>query len=115
VLDRKERTLDGAAARLARQDVRLRLAASRHRLDLLYAALHQGIRSSVGRVHAAIAPLTAKLEQLSPLKILERGYAIVEHAGKVVKSPADAPEGVTVDMRVARGRLKARIISPERG
>ena len=37
-------------------------------------------------------PLLAHLTQLSPLKILDRGYAIVTNeAGGIVKQPADAP------------------------
>jgi exodeoxyribonuclease VII large subunit len=80
-------------------------------MERLHAELRQAIRGRLSHAQAAFGTLTAQLEQLSPLKILERGYAIVEHAGRVVKEPADAPEGSTVDVRVARGRLKARILT----
>ena len=109
-VDRRQRVLDAVSGRLARQDVRLRLATARRRLELLDTGLRQRIRALLSAAQAGIAPLTAKLEQLSPLKILDRGYAIVELNGRLVKAPEDAPEGSTVDMRLARGRLKARIV-----
>jgi len=110
-LARPRHQLDAASTRLARQDVRLRLAASRRKLEWLDTSLRQSIRARLTRSQAGIAPLAAQLEQLSPVKILDRGYAIVEHEGKLVKSPTDAPVGSTVDVRVAQGRLKARITS----
>jgi exodeoxyribonuclease VII large subunit len=110
-LDRRKRVLEAASARLARQDVRLRLAESRSKLERLRVAIDQAIRARLNRAQASLAPPAAKLEQLSPIKILDRGYAIVERDGKLVKAPSDAPEGSLVDLRVARGRLKARITS----
>jgi len=56
--------------------------------------------------------LAAHLAQLSPLKILDRGYAIVERDGKIVKTPADAPVGSAVRVRLAAGELAAKVIAP---
>jgi exonuclease VII large subunit len=60
-------------------------------------------------------PLTAHLTQLSPLKILDRGYAIIEREGpgerKIVKSPADVPPNSEIQVRVSEGRFKARVTS----
>jgi exodeoxyribonuclease VII large subunit len=51
------------------------------------------------------------LTQLSPLKILERGYAIVTNeAGRIVKQPDEAPEGSGIDVRLARGQIAARVV-----
>ncbi len=56
-------------------------------------------------------PQIAQLAQLSPLKILDRGYAIVENqAGKLVKSPADAPPGENLRVRVSKGELRAKVL-----
>jgi exodeoxyribonuclease VII large subunit len=55
-------------------------------------------------------PLVAHLTQLSPLKILERGYAIVTNdSGHIVKQPLDAPVGSGVHVRLAKGGLGAEV------
>ena len=49
----------------------------------------------------------AKLEQLSPLRILDRGYAIVQSNTGLVKSPVDAPPNTEVRIRFATGSIAA--------
>jgi len=106
----RSQKLDELDDRLRRLDVRVRFAKARHRLDSAGRALEQSMRIRVTRAEGKLAPLTAHLSQLSPLKILERGYAIVEtEAGRVVKSPADAPPGTVVAVRLADGRIKADV------
>ena len=62
------------------------------------------------RRQARLDSLSAQLTQLSPLRILERGYAIVQdEAGRVVKDAAAAPPGIEVGIRLATGRLRARV------
>jgi exodeoxyribonuclease VII large subunit len=108
-LERRKRTLDGIAARLGLLDVRLRLSGARRRLDGAESRLAQCVKTVLGRARGVLAPLDAHLFQLSPLKILERGYAIVERGGKLVKSPADAPVGSEVRVRLAKGELAAEV------
>ena len=110
IVGQRKRTLDSAAARLARKDVRLRFAEARRRAGALDQSLRQLAQLRLRDAKGTLTPLTTKLEQLSPLTILERGYAIVEHEGKIVKSPSDAPVDSTVRVRVAKGQLKARIV-----
>jgi exodeoxyribonuclease VII large subunit len=57
-----------------------------------------------------VESLAGQLAQLSPLQVLERGYAIVENAlGRIVKHPEEAPVASEIRVRLARGRLKARV------
>ena len=56
-----------------------------------------------------LGPLDAHLAQLSPLKILDRGYAIVQRDGKVVKSSSDAPVKSKIEVRLAAGSLRATV------
>ncbi len=53
----------------------------------------------------AMNSLGAHLEQLSPLTILDRGYAIVEHNGQIIKDAESAPPGTNISVRLAKGRL----------
>ena len=105
----RRRALDQAAARLGQLDIRLKFAAARRRLDASDAAVTQSIRLRLSRAREELGPLEAHLKQLSPLTILERGYAIVERDGTIVKSPGDAPVGSEVKVRLTHGRLKATV------
>jgi exodeoxyribonuclease VII large subunit len=112
-LERHKRALSLAASRLGRLDVRLRFAEARRRLEGFESKVKQRMRLELNHSRAALRTLEAHLEQLSPLKILERGYALVtrkdEHEGKLVKSPEDAPVGSEVRVRLAKGELTAKV------
>jgi exodeoxyribonuclease VII large subunit len=81
------------------------------RLERLSARLEQAIRRRLTRSRGRVDPAAAHLSQLSPLKILDRGYAIVQNeAGQLVKTPGNAPEGSKIQVRLADGKLNARVI-----
>jgi exodeoxyribonuclease VII large subunit len=110
----KRKRLEDLTARLRRQDLRLRMARARQRLEAADTAAAQLIRLRLTRAHGALNPLVAHLTQLSPLKILERGYAIVTNElGAIVKQPVDAPPDSKVDIRIAQGRMAARVLRNE--
>jgi exodeoxyribonuclease VII large subunit len=94
--------------RLRRQDMRVRLADARARLEKGRTAAERCVESRLQRARAELTPLAAQLRQLSPLNVLERGYAIVQLAdGTVVREQAQAQPATAVDITVARGKLKA--------
>jgi exodeoxyribonuclease VII large subunit len=105
----RRQLLDRCTATLARRDIRLQLGEARRRLDALDASIQRGVRSHVSEARHRFGPLAAHLAQLSPLKILARGYAIVQRDGTVVKSPADAPAGSQIRVRLAQGELGAQV------
>jgi len=113
-IDRRKRALETATARLGRMDVRLRIADACRRLEISEGRIGQRMQRELSRARSAFGPLEAHLVQLSPLKILERGYAIVEREGKLVKSPRDAPVGSEVRVRLAEGELRARVSPAEK-
>ncbi|MCS6952306.1 MAG: exodeoxyribonuclease VII large subunit [Bryobacteraceae bacterium] len=99
--------------RLRRLDVRLRLAAARRRLDELSRRSEQSIHLRLTRVRARLESLRAELGHLSPLAVLERGYAIVrDEAGRVIKDAATVAAGTLLQILLARGRLRARATEP---
>lgn len=67
------------------------------------------VRLAAGR--AALERDRAALTALAPQATLERGYAIVCRSadGLVVRDPAEAPPGELLAVRVARGRMTARV------
>jgi exodeoxyribonuclease VII large subunit len=110
----RRRGLEELTGRLSRLDLRLRFAQSRRRLESAGVAASQLIRLRLTSAHAGLDPLIAHLTQLSPLKILDRGYAIVTNqGGGIVKHPADAPADSGVRIRLAHGQIAARVLKPE--
>jgi exodeoxyribonuclease VII large subunit len=110
----RRKRLDELTARLRRLDLRLRFANARRRLETADTAAAQLIHLRVTRAHGRLNPLIAHLTQLSPLKILERGYAIVTNQdGAIVKQPGDAPAESTLAIRLAQGKIAARVLTDE--
>ena len=65
-------------------------------------ALHAARRANLERLAAA-------LDALSPLKVLDRGYAVArDTAGRVLRRVADFPTGLRFRLRVADGEVGAR-------
>ena len=53
----------------------------------------------------------ARLDAMSPLAVLQRGYAIASSAdGRVLRDAADAHVGEVLELRLRRGRLTARAL-----
>ena len=53
--------------------------------------------------------LVSKLDALSPLKTLTRGYSITEKEGKIVKSKDELQKGDKVELRFTDGKKQAVI------
>ncbi len=110
LLSGRGRALDTAARRLGQLDIRLKFADARRRVQARETSAVQSIKLRLSRAGGTLAPLAAHLAQLSPLKILDRGYAIVQRDGKIVKSPEDAPVDSEVKIRLAQGELRGRVL-----
>jgi exodeoxyribonuclease VII large subunit len=105
--DARERARRILETRLKRFDMQPRLATGRRRLEALTVASAQCIRMTLTRRRGRLDRLDAKLSQLSPLRILERGYAIVSNEAGILKDSAAAPGGSQIHVRLAKGELDA--------
>ena len=56
-----------------------------------------------------MALLSAKLDLVSPLKVLSRGYSLVTKNGETVKSSKKLSSGDNVEITFSDGRLNAEI------
>ena len=52
----------------------------------------------------------SKLDALSPLKTLARGYSIIEKQGKMIKSYKDLSSGDKIELKFIDGKREAEII-----
>jgi exodeoxyribonuclease VII large subunit len=73
----------------------------------LIAAQNQQIHSKARRY----AALTAKLDAMSPLKVLTRGYALAtDEGGALIKSVEQVSPGQQIRVRVSDGTINARVM-----
>lgn len=85
-----------------------RLTHNRMRLDYGVSSLKVGVSGIVSARKSRLEMLTHKMQALSPLAVLERGYAIVTTKdGKVVKNELAVDVGAELDIRLANGRIGA--------
>ena len=76
-------------------------------------ALASALRQFVLHRRSSLDTLAAQIEQLSPVKILERGYALIfDAAGNLVKDPAVLRDGDAIRAHVARGDFAAVVKKP---
>jgi exodeoxyribonuclease VII large subunit len=108
-LDSRERAHRSLEQRLQRFDLRPRLATGRRRMESAHTAALQNMQLTLARRRGKLDQLAAHLSQLSPLRILERGYAIVSNQSGVIKDSAQSPPGSAIHVRLAKGELDATV------
>jgi len=96
---------------LRRLSPALRLSQTRQRLDDLTERAGRAIRHQIAVRRERLAGLAGRLEGVSPLATLERGYAIVRRAadGLIVRSPSQVAVGDALRVRVRDGEFGARV------
>jgi exodeoxyribonuclease VII large subunit len=111
-LEQMRRRWEKVAAAVRHYDVRRVLAGMRGELEAGTAALAAGMRNLLLQNRVRAERMGRVLETLSPLAILERGYALVfDGAGQLVKDAAQVKPGDEIRARVARGEIGA-IVKP---
>src|SRR6185312_9590739 len=101
-----------AESRLRAHDLRRVLASLRREGEAANARLATTMRQQITQHRARVDQAAARLVALSPLNILERGYALVfDAAGNVVKDASLLVSGDHISARVARGTLSATVKS----
>lgn len=78
-------------------------------------AAGDGMARHVALASEKLSVAAGRLEALSPLRVLARGYAVVTREGETapVTDAARVTAGDGLRVRLARGRLRARVVSTE--
>ena len=87
-------------------DQRMRLDSAQRRLAM---ALERTLRR--GRVE--LAGLAGRVDAMSPLKVLSRGYAIAKHENRAVTTVEQVQPGQAMDVLVADGVYHCRVEEKE--
>jgi exodeoxyribonuclease VII large subunit len=110
ILEQHRRRLETAAAAVRHYDVRRMLAGIHQELDSRLAALTAAARTLLLSQRGIFNQLTGQLEALSPLAILDRGYALVfDSAGVLLKDAARVKAGDKISARLAKGTVTATV------
>jgi len=115
LLERCHRRCETVAAAVRHYDARRRLAAIRQQLAAQVANLAAATHTRLLQSRGALDRWSASLEALSPVAILNRGYALVFDAkGQLVKDATQVKAGDELSARLSQGRLRARVTATER-
>ncbi|MEK6408623.1 MAG: exodeoxyribonuclease VII large subunit [Acidobacteriota bacterium] len=92
--------------RLSESDLRRRVIERRGRLAELSGRLQAGTRVVVESASERVCLAAGKLDSLSPLGVLARGYAIAfDSQGRVIKRAGEVSSGEKVRVRVSEGEM----------
>ncbi len=106
--------LTALQARLRIQDPGVRLSHSQRRLAQAEDRLSRIAKDLILMRRSRLERAASRLTALSPLAVLNRGYAIVfidsgSHAGSILRSAAETQPGDQIRARLAHGTVTARI------
>jgi exodeoxyribonuclease VII large subunit len=110
IIDQMRRRWETISATVRHYDLRLVLSGMRKELDSRTAALAAVMRNVLLQQKVRSGRLQTALESLSPLAILERGYALVfDSDGKLIKDASHVQAGQEISARLARGEIHAAV------
>ncbi len=87
-----------------------RLQQESQRADELLQRCRRALDARLARLTDRVAGLRAHIEALGPLRVLERGYALVyDSGGRLLRSPGSSAAGDRIEVQWHRGRARCRI------
>lgn len=110
LIERNRRKWEQVSAAVRHYDARRVLAGMRRDLASRTTAITSAIQTLLLRRRSRIEQIEHQLKALSPVAILERGYALVfDSSGKLVKNAGQVEVGDEISARLAHGSLIAKV------
>ncbi len=111
LIERKRQNLAGIANKGPLKDPFWRIDQNRQRLDHLQIRLQEGMTRFVIEKNGILKLLAAKLDLLSPLAILGRGYSLTYNAeGTLLRSASRVRLDEQVQIRLGEGSLRCQVL-----
>lgn len=112
-LHRAKLRVESAQRHLTAADWRAPMAMAEAQLQISHQRLERAIQAKIERKWHQLSLTTGKLEMLSPLSVLSRGYTIVrDEAGQLIPNGAVLQGGQKVTLRFADGDVGCQVIEP---
>jgi exodeoxyribonuclease VII large subunit len=110
LMEQHRRRWERASGAVRHYDARRILAGVGRDLQARTAAMSAAINTALLRHRSRLEQIERQLRALSPIAILDRGYALIfDGSGKLVKSSAQVEAGSEITARLAKGTVTARV------
>jgi len=114
VIEQKRQHLEGIANKGPLKDPFWRIDQNRQRLDTLQMRLQEGMTRFVIDKNGILKLLAAKLDLLSPLAILGRGYSLTYNAeGQLLRTASQVKLRDPIRIRLGEGSLHCQVLEKE--
>jgi exodeoxyribonuclease VII large subunit len=109
-VEKKFMAYNSLSAKLSAQSPENRLKLMEEKLANLQNRAETAVMRNFDRYSAQLAEKAAKLDSLSPLKVMARGYSLVYKGDELVRDSADLTVGQEITLRFDKGTATAEII-----
>lgn len=110
----RQRNASDLAARVLRHDPRRMLAETGERMASIGTRLERAVERHIRELATHLHATEARLHALSPLEVLQRGYALVQDAnGVLIRSTTQIADGDLVRARLCDGAFLSRVVEHE--
>ncbi|MDN5656844.1 exodeoxyribonuclease VII large subunit [Brevibacterium sandarakinum] len=110
IIDREQEMLTAVRSRPVLAEPQTMVTAHEEQLRLIRRRSLQATTTRIMQGQTEISHLRSQARSLSPLRTLERGYAVVQSDdGQAIRDSAEVSAGAGVHVRVARGRFDAEV------
>ena len=115
ILSKKRNRIEKIASEINYNNPLAKLNLISNKLNLLLKNLKRSTKEKLNRNHNTLDKLLKNIEILSPLAILDRGYAIVlNDKGKAIKSSKEVSKGDLLDTRLSKGIISVEVKKNEK-
>ncbi|HEV7797338.1 MAG TPA: exodeoxyribonuclease VII large subunit [Pyrinomonadaceae bacterium] len=105
---------DAVSSSLAPAQLRARFTEARVRFESAYTGCNIAVENQVEEAKQRLGLVAASLDALSPLAVLQRGYAIAQtEDGRLLRQAKLISVGDSIKVRLAEGRIAARVENVE--
>jgi len=110
-IDRKQLQLDSIASRLQSNLPQRKITEHHHKLTQIEARLERSIKNELNNKQSHFHIHMAKLDAISPLRTLDRGYSITKdkQSGKLITSVVQAKANQAILIKLKDGELSAKV------
>lgn len=111
VVENRFLRLERLSERLLRFSPEQKIQSDTQKFENLLKNLQSAYKKNISEKENRLISMTSKMEAMSPVKVLERGYSIVYHDGNAIANAANLSDGDYIEIKMSDGVVKAKVIA----